>query len=640
MKKHVLSLLEYVRKVGIFYRVFWSFAILISISAGFLTFFVYMKYSQHNKSHLENQLNLLVQNIAYKIEETMDDYENLALTFYDNITLMDLIHDTEKILRDNPSSEEILCKDNIRIIEEKLYYIKQENRYLKNVQFISENFQYIMRDNSGFPKGAVIKDLSRFYDSDFYEKTKEAKGYPVWFEGKEQTELFFKSRQNIYGLADIITMTVSVYHQKTRDFLGILIFNIDLKAFENSLSGLDYEKNGNIFLVGKDRVLFGLNPNMNAPSFPKDFNLYRNILQNNSTVVYTDIPEKDLIFSIKPIISSNLSVTYIGNMKTLQSPIVKIRNLCLQIWGLTVIFSGLIAYFITVSISLPVKKLISNFKSLENGVWNVRYENSGNDEITTLGDQYNRMLEKMEELVQEVYLSEIKRQNLQINLKNAQLESLFMQINPHFLYNTLDIIRWEAMYEAKGENSVTEMIEKFSRLCRMMIQTGTDTIPLKTVLDHASTYIDVINFRHNEKIKLIIDNHLETIDVFVPRFLIQPIMENTIVHAFECKKKDCIISILCHSDQNILFLEISDNGKGMKSEELELLRKHLSENETTKKSIGLCNIHQRLLLFYGDSYGITPYSEDGKGTKIVIKLPLKNHSEKMEDSHDLPSIDC
>ena len=96
------------------------------------------------------------------------------------------------------------------------------------------------------------------------------------------------------------------------------------------------------------------------------------------------------------------------------------------------------------------------------GRWTVRYENSGNDEITTLGDQFNDMAEKTNQLIEQVYLSEIKRQRAQLSWKNAQLDAMLMQINPHFLYNTLDIIRWEAMYEANGESPVTQMIENFS----------------------------------------------------------------------------------------------------------------------------------------------------------------------------------
>ena len=105
-------------------------------------------------------------------------------------------------------------------------------------------------------------------------------------------------------------------------------------------------------------------------------------------------------------------------------------------------------------------------KKTGSGKWTARYENSGHDEITDLGNRFNEMAENTNHLIDQVYISEIRRQRTLLSWKNAQLDAMLMQINPHFLYNTLDIIRWEAMYETNGESPVTEMIEKFSRLCR------------------------------------------------------------------------------------------------------------------------------------------------------------------------------
>lgn len=628
-------LLKIMRKVSIFYRLFFSFGFLISLSACFLTFFSHLKYSDQMYLNWEKQMQLLVQNISYKIEESMYSYEKLALSFYDNIELMDQISIAEEKNTKKEDREQV-----IRRVEDKLYQLKKEDKYLKNVQFISDNYQYVMRDEGGFQRGAIVKDIDAFYHSNFYSETKEKNGYPVWFEGKEQTELFYKSRQNIYGISDIVTMTISVYHPKDREFLGILIFNIDLEAFENSLSGLDYERNGNIFLVGSKAVLFGLNPSIDAPSFPKNFKIYEEVLKENKTIVRKNLAGRSVIWATVPVKTTDFTVAYIADKATLEEPLVKIRDLCLRILVITILISGMIAYLITISISIPIKELIESFKKLEIGMWSNRYKNTGKDEITILGNQYNEMAERMEELVKEVYLSEIKRQELQLHLKNSQLEALFMQINPHFLYNTLDIIRWEAMYESEGETAVTEMIEKFSRLCRMMIQTGAETIALKEVLNHASTYIDVINFRHKEKIDLKIHSHVDEEKVYVPRYIIQPIMENTVVHAFAEKREECRIDIHSFIVGETLQIEVDDNGQGIEKEQLEKIERNLMSKEKIEKSIGLRNIHQRIRLYYGEEYGLWITSDPGKGTKVTIKLKYKDKSEKMEQNYDISNIDC
>ena len=171
------------------------------------------------------------------------------------------------------------------------------------------------------------------------------------------------------------------------------------------------------------------------------------------------------------------------------------------------------------------------------------------------------MADKTDQLIEQVYLSEIRRQEVSISWTNARLDALLMQINPHFLYNTLDIIRWEAMYEANGESPVTQMIEKFSQLYRMGMRTGGNTITLKEGIEHAKTYLEVINFRHREKIQLEIHVEPEEEQLYVPQFMLQPIMENAVVHAFGDASRGYRITIRAYREEEKLFIRIKDNGK-------------------------------------------------------------------------------
>ena len=231
------------------------------------------------------------------------------------------------------------------------------------------------------------------------------------------------------------------------------------------------------------------------------------------------------------------------------------------------------------------------------------------------------MAEKTNQLIEQVYLSEIHRQRAQISWKNAQLDAMLMQINPHFLYNTLDIIRWEAMYEANGESPVTRMIEKFSRLCRMGMKTGSNTIPLSEGIEHATTYLDVINFRHSEKIELRLDIPDDASIFYIPQFMLQPLMENAVTHAFGDASCGCRITLSCRQFDGSLLITVEDNGCGMTPAEVDALNASLESSETSDKRIGIRNVHQRIRLFYGDSYGIHIESTPEKGTKITIRLP-------------------
>ncbi len=259
-----------------------------------------------------------------------------------------------------------------------------------------------------------------------------------------------------------------------------------------------------------------------------------------------------------------------------------------------------------------------------------RHQCGGQDEITILGEQFNLMAEQINELVEQVYFSEIRRQKALLSQRNAQLDALQMQINPHFLYNTLDIIRWEAMFEAHGETNATKMIEKFCSLCRMGMRIGSNTIRLSEGLEHAASYLEVINFRHQDKIQLYQSFELETDAYYVPPFILQPLIENAIVHGFQDDSRGLYIGIRCFLKEGSLFILVEDNGKGMSPEELGRLRRILQEEAMSEESIGLVNVNQRIRLFYGEPYGLSVYSTSLKGTTVEIRLPIRRESEKIE----------
>ena len=149
-------------------------------------------------------------------------------------------------------------------------------------------------------------------------------------------------------------------------------------------------------------------------------------------------------------------------------------------------------------------------------------------------------------------------------------------------------------------------------------------------IEHASNYIDIINFRHQDKIKLTIDTKVDIDHTYLPQFILQPILENAIIHAFDNASKGYHMKIEAYSRGNCLYLTVKDNGKGMAPEELSTLENLLIKGDTTE-SIGLVNVHQRIQLFYGEQYCVNIISTIGQGTQIQVTLPLRSYSENMED---------
>ncbi|MFR1834114.1 MAG: sensor histidine kinase [Lachnospiraceae bacterium] len=617
------------RRVGIFWRLNLSFLLLLLISSLFLTFFSFHQYSTEINLNLDRYVSLLVQNVQLKVDDTMSAYEDIALCFYDDADVLAAVSENARIGRPENESEAEQVEKNTYIIEHQLYTLSQSRRYIENVQFVTPDRQYRMVEENGFARSGLIRDLDSFYHSDFYLLPQKQNGYPVWMDDISQTHTFFRNDQSVYGIGNIITLGVAVYEPAARNFLGVLLFNIDLNAFSNSIEGYDAYKDGNTFLIGKDGVLTWFDPSLSAPSFPETPELYAHMLETKSGILRTDMNRRNLLLAYQQIPGSQIFATYIADLDVLLANAYHIRDLCILVLVCVVIATFVLSHYVTRSISVPIRSLVRVMSKTADGRWTVRYENSGNDEITTLGDQFNDMAEKTNQLIEQVYLSEIKRQRAQLSWKNAQLDAMLMQINPHFLYNTLDIIRWEAMYEANGESPVTQMIEKFSRLCRMGMKTNSNTIPLSEGIEHAVTYLDVINFRHSDKIQLDLNTQAGTESLYIPQFMLQPLMENAVTHAFGDASRGCRIMLCSHLNGDRLLITLEDNGRGMTPEELDALNSSLGNEDSSDKGIGIRNVHQRIRLFYGDSYGLHITSIPGEGTTITITLPIRTISENM-----------
>lgn len=620
----------FLRKTSIFRRLILSFLLLIALSSAFITFFFLFRYSNLLEEKIEHTVSLMVQNAALKTQDVMQEYEELTVSFYGDSHLIRALQENAS-LKETPDSS--LYQANKTYIEKRLYHTSSEKRNILNMQLVTPYCQYYMMEENGYRRGGCIRNLDEFYKSDFYLLPQEKRGYPIWIETENQSSTFYQSEQNVYGFGNLITLCVGIYTPVDREFLGVLIVNINLEAFSEIWDGSAASKEGNAFLSGRDGLLMSYSPNMLAPSFPKSNDKYEQMLENEKGIIESSADDQIILTAYQRIPSTNLLTTYMVNKDLAFESIYQLRNFCLLILAFVVASSVLIAYFVTKSISQPVDQLISVMKKAGNGEWNARYPNSGNDEITILGDCFNEMAEKTGQLIEQVYLSEIRRQQISLSLKNAQLDALLMQINPHFLYNTLDIIRWEAMYEANGESRVTHMIEAFSRLCRMGIHAGSNTITLSEGIRHGETYLEVINFRHQYKIELEKDFPINTEKVYVPPFMLQPLFENAVTHAFGDASKGCRIILKGRTDNGKLFITVADNGKGISPEECKKLNARMMEpdaSQSSSESIGMVNVNQRIRLFYGTEYGIHVKSKENAGTEITITLPVRNISEDMK----------
>ena len=293
----------------------------------------------------------------------------------------------------------------------------------------------------------------------------------------------------------------------------------------------------------------------------------------------------------------------------------------------TIIIVILISLRLIRNVTKPMSLIIADMKEIGRNNTNSRVNVSVGNEINILSKGINKMLERIESSTQLILNAKNEVYNAKLAQKQAQLLFLQSQINPHFLYNTLNCIRSIAINYKIGEiDSITESLSKILRYCLM----ETDVVSIKEEIACATYYFNIITIRYMSKFKMEVFIENEIMEKQILRMTLQPIIENSIQHGFAGKIKEGIIIIKANCNENNIVIEISDNGKGMEETYMKELNSTLASNEEKsdkstehhgKYGIGLCNINDRLKLKYGYSYGIEIFSCLDEGTTVKIRIP-------------------
>lgn len=237
--------------------------------------------------------------------------------------------------------------------------------------------------------------------------------------------------------------------------------------------------------------------------------------------------------------------------------------------------------------------------------------NNENDELSYIGDSFNEMCEELDKYIKKSYLAEI-------NQKNAEMKHLQSQINPHFLYNTLEVIRMKAI--CNGDKEVGKMLYNLAVLFRSQLKEK-DIIPIKTELDYCKKYLELFKFRYQEKFDYEINCEENLLGNNIIKFVLQPIIENYVVHGVRLSDSDNKLEIKIESQGKDIDIYIIDNGIGISAEKLEQIKDKLADNSLNNDSIGIVNVNQRIKNTYGKEYGVTYIEGIENGTRVLIKIP-------------------
>ena len=280
----------------------------------------------------------------------------------------------------------------------------------------------------------------------------------------------------------------------------------------------------------------------------------------------------------------------------------------------------LCSWYISNKISNPVTQLEKSMKKVTSGNFDTRIRiNSGVSEVVAFTESFNQMVSKIQEL--------IKQNQIEHELKRKmELEALQSQINPHFLYNTLDSIVW--MAESKHNDEVILMVNALAGLFRISISGGKRIITLKDELKHAEHYMLIQKNRYTDKFIYETDIQEDTLDLLVPKLMLQPLLENALYHGIQYLMDMGYIRVEAKRVDENLYIRVSDNGIGMSAEKVQNI---FNEKTKTWHGVGVNNVNERIKILFGEEYGITFESEIEKGTTVIIKLPKVCNEENINE---------
>lgn len=546
-------------------------------------------------------------------------------------------------LRFGITAEDMVEEKNIQILEQTNQSL---NSYLKQMMKVSDTVYYEILKQNDLAKEDINRQLDLLYNANqdkivsialFDWKGKVVDAVPVstvkkntrpkseeWFVNAADKieELHFSNAhvQNIFDTSDTgyqWVVSLSRYVEFTREGKveeGILLVDMNFSGIEQVLKNVNIGKSGYLYLMDQNGEII---------YHPKQSLLYTGIGSEDNVKMkdcedgtYTTTFQKQKrMTTVKTVGYTGWKLVSVMPMKDVISQYSGMQTYIFIIAiCLAFIFVQLSSY-ITKKITDPIYRLEKAVGKLEAGDWSAEIKVSGSEEIRHLAKSIRSMVNQLRQLMEDVVTEqELKRK--------SELDALQTQINPHFLYNTLDSVVWMIENE-KYEGAVT-MVTSLARLFRISISKGKSIISVKEELDHGAYYMAIQNVRYKNKFTYRIEASEDIKTKATVKLILQPMIENAIIHGMAYMDEDDggEIVIRAYEKENQLIMEVEDNGCGMTEEQIREIQSGKNREKSPGSGIGMGNVHERIQIYFGKEYGVQIFSEPDEGTLIRINMPL------------------
>lgn len=587
-------------KNNMFTKMLLLFAVITIATIVSLSFLMYYFLSQSVvRSELDNQREA-VERVERYVDQKYETVQSYVNDLYRSNSLSD---DVSFFLMNN--FNEYMAKRIDRFAgssgsnsESVLAYFKQrleDDEDIENILLYSAEKQYVYVYKQGSMNKLYQANSTRSYIPDVMALETQSVTLPNEWVRK----LALNEDMLLYSIRSPIN------DMRTYKNLGQMLVYFRTEGLHQMLQNSSPNMKGYILVLSADgQVLFDSSRKFYGKRYP-----YTEELLNRKSMV--KLEEESYITTLTHN-QAGYSVVGIAPKTEVAASYENLRSTIFLVALICVLIAVLIPAVLIVNYSKRTNNIIRFMRKVETGDFVARIQDPKEDQLGQISQSFNEMLDELTRYIDKVYKAEI-------NQKNAELSALQARINPHFLYNTLEVIRMRAL--SQGAQDVGEMIYSLSVLFKNMVQTKHD-YTLKDELEACRLYLELFRIRYKDKFTYELDCEKDIGNIPMIKMSLQPLIENYIVHGLRTDRYDNHIHITAVREDDRIHVEIRDNGKGITAEELNSILERLEIAETTGESFGLRSVNERLKLTYGNEYGIDIQSHPEIGTTVSIEFPV------------------
>lgn len=551
------------------------------------------------------------------ISETIKDAQNASAATSPMVNeIIDEISQVSTSISSQHYYEKIFYTSTGRTLE-KACLTEDANNFKATVESIASEHDVNVRIYMGVP------EESEFYDAasskGLFYPISEAKG-TYWygiFQGNKAPKLYCPSaylsnyeKENLGDTAYITYMTAYDHGEIYPCYMAIY-YSSD--RYEQILKDNNTISTGVSYIINdREEIVATTDKALSATYRLEYYDIEESLLSSNNFI------SRDVLGSTVYVAFYYLPTTkwFIVTVIPEKPLIAQALIIILRFAAIVIIFMGLALFFslfLARSITGRISKVVHQMSSVKNGPPIPMPPADSTDEVGELIDTYNYMSVEMQDLIK-------REQHTAESLRIAEFNALQAQINPHFLYNTMDMINWMAK---EGRNDeVSEVVQRLSRFYKLTLSKKNTINSIADELEHTKIYVELMNMRHGDAIDLVIDMPDELSNFSIPKLTLQPIVENSIIHGILEKPEKCGTLIITGWEEgDDIVILVSDDGVGIPEDKIEdILRPVPSQNAKGSK-VAISNIHSRLIILCGEGYGLSYSSKPGEGTEVTIRIP-------------------